>query len=129
MLFKTVGFKEITLVMIGGLAGTLVRYLLSIFLIPGYLPWGTLFANILGCFIMGLTVYFHPDDKLLWAIGFCGSLTTMSTFAYENSSAIIQHRYLDSFIYIATSVIAGAIAAFIGSKLAPKTSYYKKEEV
>jgi CrcB protein len=63
------------------------------------LPVNVLAVNIIGSFILGLfsilSVSFNLDPQytLLVAVGFCGSFTTMSSFALETSNLIDAHRF------------------------------------
>lgn len=84
-----VGWKEggamiwLMLTACGG--GALVRYFLSKVNGRAVLPVGTLMANLLGAFLIGY-FYNHVQDKQIYTIlatGFCGGLTTLSTFNAE----------------------------------------------
>lgn len=79
-------------VFIGGGTGSVVRWLLSMRLNPVHaaLPVGTLTANLVGAFIIGLGLalftrmtHLDPVWKLFITTGFCGGLTTFSTFSAE----------------------------------------------
>lgn len=79
-------------VFIGGGAGSVTRWLLSAKYNSANLiiPMGTLIANLVGALIIGLAFalfsrFSHVDPlwKLLITTGFCGGLTTFSTFSYE----------------------------------------------
>jgi fluoride exporter len=79
-------------VAVGGMLGCLLRWLLAIIL-NRYLPTippGTLAANLIGCYIIGAAIalfaaYPHiaPEWRLFITTGFCGGLTTFSTFSAE----------------------------------------------
>ena len=78
---------------IGGFLGAIARYLCASRLqerVGLGFPIGTLFVNVLGCFLMGAlmeTIHsrelFSPKLRLAMGAGFLGSLTTFSTFGYE----------------------------------------------
>ncbi|MGK9172246.1 fluoride efflux transporter CrcB [Yokenella regensburgei] len=79
-------------VFIGGGTGSVARWALSMKLNPAHhaIPIGTLTANLVGAFIIGLGLaWFNrmpqidPVWKLLLTTGFCGGLTTFSTFSAE----------------------------------------------
>ncbi|MFH0475575.1 fluoride efflux transporter CrcB [Kluyvera ascorbata] len=79
-------------VFIGGGTGSVARWLLSLKLNPMHhaIPLGTLTANLIGAFIIGAGLaWFNrlpqvdPVWKLLITTGFCGGLTTFSTFSSE----------------------------------------------
>ncbi|MFZ3382682.1 MAG: CrcB family protein [Candidatus Methanoperedens sp.] len=73
-------------ILIGGFFGSALRESLSL-LIPGV--FGILFVNITGCFVLGCLMYatelgfFSEKDRYLTGIGFCGGLTTFSTFIVQ----------------------------------------------
>ncbi|CAG8999258.1 MAG: Putative fluoride ion transporter CrcB [Candidatus Celerinatantimonas neptuna] len=79
-------------VFIGGGFGSMLRWFVSLKLnsIAGTLPFGTLAVNMLGAFIIaiGIAVFakmpnLDPAWKLMITTGFCGGLTTFSTFTAE----------------------------------------------
>jgi len=85
-------WRSILAVAVGGMLGCLMRWGLAMFLNRYFptIPPGTLAANLIGCYIIGLalaffTVYpaFAPEWRLLVTTGFCGGLTTFSTFSAE----------------------------------------------
>ena len=79
-------------VFIGGGTGSVLRWVLGMKLNPLHhaIPLGTLTANLVGAFIIGLGLawfnrmtHIDPMWKLLITTGFCGGLTTFSTFSAE----------------------------------------------
>jgi fluoride exporter len=87
--------EDIIYVMIGAVPGALLRYAItSEALILGGLPVSVLIVNVIGSFILGFTMAgvtrlgFNAEFIPLIGVGFCGSLTTMSTFAYEEVSLL-----------------------------------------
>ena len=87
-------FREYVWVSLGGIFGACARYFLSRFtakILSTSFPWGTLFINVTGSFVLGLflvytseRVFVDPRWRLLVAIGFCGAYTTFSSYAYES---------------------------------------------
>jgi fluoride exporter len=82
--------EDILYVMIGAIPGALLRYgVTSEAIIIEGLPVSVLIVNIVGSFILGVTMTgvtklgFNAEFVPLIGVGFCGSLTTMSSFAYE----------------------------------------------
>jgi|GEM_PF-68802 len=100
------------LVALGGSLGAFVRLGLANIEDGGSL--GTLLANVVGCAALGLLAHSPRPDRVSWfaATGFCGGLTTMSTFAVEvvNSNSLVV-----GFVYAVVSVVLG-LAAFITAK-------------
>ncbi len=116
--------KTIFLVGIGGAAGSICRYLTSVFISKNYpssFPFATFTANILGCLIIGLLFglfekqhLVNPDLKFLLITGFCGGYTTFSTFSSENLALLHAGNYVSAITYMLTSVIIGVFAVWAG---------------
>lgn len=113
---------------VGGALGAMSRYALTVaFARAGYaLTLGTLLSNLAGCFIMGVVLqwladshWFHGTSaaneyyRLLFAVGFCGSFTTLSALVYELTALVTFGQALQAAGYLALSVVGG-IAAFYG---------------
>jgi fluoride exporter len=102
---------ELILLVIGAIAGALLRYkIVSSPMLLGALPLNVLFVNIIGSFILGVfsvvSLSWNLDTKysILVAIGFCGSLTTMSSFALETSNLMDNRLFYIATINIVTNV-------------------------
>jgi CrcB protein len=86
---------------IGACVGALSRWGLGLWLSPGGLiPWGTLAANLLGGYLIGVVIavfqsmpQLDPVWRLMLVTGFLGGLTTFSTFSAEVVSYLLQARY------------------------------------
>lgn len=86
--------KEVLIVGLGGFAGSISRYLIQLALISRFsllFPLGTLAINLVGSLVVGLIFgyaerfqWMNPEWRLFLAIGFCGSFTTYSSFAFDN---------------------------------------------
>lgn len=76
----------ILLAALGGAMGSAVRFLLGHYLRTPWHP-GTLIANVAGSFLLGLLVASALDGHALalWGVGFCGGLTTYSSFAVQTA--------------------------------------------
>jgi len=81
--------EPLALIAVGGFAGAALRYALAVTLATSF-PWGTLAANALGSFALGLLLYeahfvgaVSAETRLVVGTGFLSSFTTYSTFAAE----------------------------------------------
>lgn len=112
----------IIFIAVGGLLGTFLRYKMTESpLLFGSLSVNVLIVNVIGSFILGLFAVMSQqwslDQKyaMLVAIGFCGSLTTMSSFALETSN-LFDNKQLG---LAAINIIANvglSIGAIFGAK-------------
>lgn len=106
------------LVFIGGGLGSLLRYLIAKFslqLYPSDFPLGTVIANVISCTILALIlVYFHQKPaidmksfNLLIVSGFCGGLSTFSTFSFETMELFRNQMWGIAFFNIGLSLLLG----------------------
>ncbi len=88
---------------IGASLGALARWRLGLWLTTGtsLLPWGTLAANLVGGYLIGVAVavlqalpQLDPAWRLALVTGFLGGLTTFSSFSAEVVAMLMQQRYL-----------------------------------
>lgn len=127
MLLNSDSMFYVAIVFAGGI-GALLRYLLgraAINLGWAALPFGTLIANLLGCFLIG---YFSWSLVHRWQLsnevqvvvltGFLGGFTTFSAFSLETVSMIQQGASLRAFIYVGISVVLCVMMCFAGLFLA-----------
>lgn len=109
------------LVGIGGAIGAISRFGLSKS-IPAMdmhaFPWATLWANLLGCFLIG--VLYLPASKLnTWMApflitGFLGGFTTFSSFGLETVHLLRADKLSLAFTYVGVSTIGGLICVVLG---------------
>lgn len=110
----------IALVFLGAMVGAPLRYLTdravqirhdSLF------PWGTFSVNMIGCLVLGALAgagYALPSPLLaLLGTGFCGTLTTYSTFSYETLRLAEQKAYFYAALNVIVSVVTGLGAALL----------------
>ena len=111
------------LVFIGGGLGSLFRYPIGLVLKPisPQLPFATLIANAIGCLLLGLLLGFlstrssvSNTQHMLLAVGFCGGLTTFSTFTLENMRFIEQGQLFNFFIYSIGTFVLGLACIYAG---------------
>jgi len=89
---------------LGAVVGAGARYFLSGFVARNFsttFPYGTLLINLTGSFILGFfliysteRVLLDPRWRLLVAVGFCGSYTTFSSYAFESFALLEQGQWL-----------------------------------
>lgn len=115
-------------VAIGGALGAMARFGLNVLLQRDVeFPWGTLTANLLGCFAMGIvaqliasTAWFNdagivPDQyRLLFAVGFCGSFTTLSSVMLELNTMLQKNEIFYSFSYLVVTLVGGFACFYVG---------------
>lgn len=76
-------------VLLGGAVGSTMRYLTDLLVQSRHrssMPWGTLTVNVVGSFVLGMVASSWASSGTayaLWGTGFCGGLTTFSTFSFE----------------------------------------------
>lgn len=113
-------------IFIGGGLGSLSRYGIAV-LLKMYsmdFPLATLSVNIIGSLILGFAAALfwreapmHYTLKLAITVGFCGGLTTFSTFSWETFDLIKQGDYLLAFLYTVISVLVCVLAISLGAFL------------
>jgi len=115
------GFEFLFLA-VGSVFGAFLRFKITESpLLFNTIPLNVLIVNIIGAFILGIFVIvseqWNLDGRysLLIALGFCGSLTTMSSFALDSSNLLDNQNYFALGINIITNV-GLSIGALIGGK-------------
>jgi CrcB protein len=113
---------------LGAVVGASTRYLLSDYVAKVFessFPHGTLIINITGSLILGFflawsseRVLIDPRWRLFVAIGFCGSYTTFSSYAFETFALFEQGQWLLAGLNILLSNILGLLAVIAGAALA-----------
>lgn len=113
----------ILLVALGAAIGAPLRYLTDRTIQARHdsvFPWGTLTANVAGSLLLGFLVGLPaaPAVTALCGTGFCGALTTYSTFSYETLRLVRDGARFYAWANIVVSVVGGLGAAAIGLVLA-----------
>ncbi|WP_406499566.1 CrcB family protein [Streptomyces sp. NBC_00846] len=115
------------LVLAGGLVGAPLRYLLGVdakFRLHTVFPWGTFAANAGASLLLGFLSEaatggdIGPRLQLLLATGFCGALSTWSTFSYELLTLTSARRLATAAGYLLLGVGAGVGLSFAGAAVA-----------
>lgn len=112
---------------IGGFIGAILRYIISMKIITTQIPWGTLFVNVLGGFLIGLimefclsTEYISPNLKLFLTTGVLGGLTTFSTFSYETIGLFGSGDFLNGTLNIGLNIFLCLGGVLLGQLVALK---------
>ena len=116
--------QNILAVFIGGGTGAVLRYLagvLAVKVLNVNLPVSTFVVNIAGCFILGFLFALFVSKpeinsalKLALTAGFCGGLTTFSTFSLELFEMLKNAQYMQVLVYLVSSLAVGLLAVWIG---------------
>jgi CrcB protein len=108
---------------VGGAVGASCRWgLIELWPVDGGFPWPVFAVNVVGSFVVGVALAeqaLHPALRP-WArdaigIGFCGGLTTFSTFAVETAGFVRDDRWLLAATYTTTSAVLTIAAAVAGA--------------
>ncbi|MCC6135174.1 MAG: fluoride efflux transporter CrcB [Candidatus Contendobacter sp.] len=117
------GFYAFLAIGIGAATGAWLRWGLGMLLNPVFptVPLGTLAANLLGGFLMGMAMellmrYAVLPSELRLAIttGFLGGLTTFSTFSAETVTLLLREEYLWTLAIILTHVVGSVTMTLLG---------------
>ena len=116
------------LVCLAGAVGTGIRYLVGVNaprLFGLSLPYGTLIVNVVGCFIIALTLELAATTSLISqtarvtiATGLMGGLTTYSAFNYETSTLLRDRDWAAGFGYLALTLFGCFASGLLGLALA-----------
>ena len=115
------------LVVLGGSAGCLLRYLAGTAIMTRYggrFPLGTLVINVTGSFLIGLLMTVLTDRapsnanlRPLLVVGFLGGYTTFSSFEWESYAAIREGGFWIGLTNLMGSVVLGYAAVWLGAML------------
>lgn len=107
---------NIIAIFLGGGLGSLLRYAANV-----VCPFPTVIVNIIGSFIIGFFYCYFMDKadvsnslKLAITVGFCGGLTTFSTFSLELFKMMEKGAFVQSFGYIFLSIAVCLLSTGIG---------------
>lgn len=124
---KEMGLITYLYVALGGAIGSVARYAVSSAIARGVseiFPWGTLFANISGCFVIGLfamltgpdgRILVPPDFRQFFMIGICGGYTTFSSFSLQTLALARDGDMARAGLNIAASFVLCLVGVWLGS--------------
>ena len=120
------------LVGIGGAVGAMARLGMSILMqrVIFIMPLGTFVSNLAGCFIMGMVLHLlakadwfdqsglvSDQNRLIFAVGFCGSFTTLSSMIVELNTLMQRDDFFAAFVYLFATMLGGFACFFAGIAL------------
>jgi CrcB protein len=119
-------------VALGSIVGGVARYLVSVLFVSqmgtGF-PWGTLFVNVTGSFIIGFyaaltgpdgRLFVSPRQRQFVMVGICGGFTTFSAFSLETLRLVQSGNAQAAFFNLSVSVVGWLTAVWLGHALAAR---------
>ncbi|HET9828692.1 MAG TPA: fluoride efflux transporter CrcB [Nocardioidaceae bacterium] len=113
----------VLLVLLGGAIGAPMRYLTDLFVQSRHdtvFPWGTLTVNVTGSLLLGgLASAVSNAGAPAWLLtlvgtGFCGALTTFSTFGFETVRLVEDGSWVEALLNVTASTVMGLSAVAVG---------------
>ncbi|WP_046175847.1 fluoride efflux transporter FluC [Domibacillus indicus] len=100
---------------IGGFFGAITRFWISGLFNKAAFPFGTLFVNLAGAFLLGLLIErgIRESSLLLWGTGFLGAFTTFSTWMFE----IHEMSAKKAAFYAVLTCLPGFFGAWLGMRV------------
>lgn len=116
------------MVLVGGAIGSLTRFVVGTAIIArlgGRFPYGTVFINITGSFLIGFAMTFlterthlSPNWRFFLVVGFLGGYTTFSSFQWETLGLVLDGSRLLGLLNAVGSLVVGYIAVWLGAAVA-----------
>ena len=119
-------------VALGSVVGAVARFLVSVLCVSQFgdgFPWGTLFVNVTGSFVIGFyAALTGPDGRLFVSarqrlfvmVGICGGYTTFSAFSLETLRLVQSGKLQTAFVYLFVSAITWIAGVWLGHALAAR---------
>ena len=105
----------IALVLVAGALGAVLRFLV-VRLVPT--PWAVLVVNVVGSLVGGVLIGATSGDlQLILLTGFCGGLTTFSSFTVETVQLVLEGRARRALLSVGLNLVLGVGAAALGFAL------------
>lgn len=117
--------REITLVGLGGFAGSVLRYKVGALLLHtspnSQFPWATLIVNGVGCLLIGIIATmierftsYNAELRLLLITGVLGGFTTFSAFGFETMTLLRSGSIVFAGMNVGANIIVGLIGVWLG---------------
>lgn len=113
-------FQAFLIVGLGGMFGSMARYLIGYIFRSSSFPIATLLVNFSGSLLIGFLMakhgkqLFQEDWRLFLVVGFCGGFTTLSALSFENLQYLQSGKYFLLAAYSLLTVVGGLILAVGG---------------
>lgn len=116
--------QRAVLIAVAGALGTLARYGLGGLVqraAGDHLPWGTLFVNVVGCFLFGLVwtladkrIFLDEEMRIIMLGGFMGAFTTFSTFIFDTGGFVREAQWMLATGNVLLHTVTGLTFLFLG---------------
>ena len=124
MAIKEKELYKIAFVAVGGVIGSLARWLVSLGIVDHGFPWATLLVNYVGSVILTALVLYskhHKSHKWWWrpavGTGFCGGFTTYSAFALKIDQYLSDGNVHSVLSYSLASIVGTYILVFATNEI------------
>lgn len=107
-------------VLAGGAIGAMLRFVADLLVQSRHasrMPWGTFTVNVLGSFLLGVIAARYVSTGVAYALlgtGFCGGLTTFSTFSFETTRLADSGAWRTALLNVGLSLAVGLAAVCAG---------------
>lgn len=116
--------KNIFIVGLGGMFGSMLRYITTLFFSLSNQPLAIMSINVVGSFALGMILgmaknraWMEEDWKLFLATGVCGGFTTFSTFSHHSMLLLENGKIALFILYACGSVTLGGLSVWLGFKV------------
>ncbi len=120
--------QNILLISVGAVIGANLRYFVALYvskLVPSTFPFGTLIINLTASFVLGFfliwtseRVLADPRWRIFFAVGFCATYSTYSSYAFETFALFEKGQWALSMLNILCTNVLCFIAVVLGAMLA-----------